>query len=348
MTDGRYNKILEWILGDKYRIFFHVLFWSFIYFNNILSVIGVTESQGFGFSYVLVSLAVDLAFVYINLYYLLPNFLLKNKIGYYLFFTIISILISLELKFTMSYQLICSDCDGSKWSSPLTMLVQDFIHSGLVLGVAVGLNIVRRFMRDQDKIQELRTASLKSELAYLKQQINPHFLFNSLNNIYVLNRKNPEDASESILLLSDLLRYQLYDCSKDRVLLREEIDYLKNYLQLDKMRKNGAKVDFKVNGIANGMKIAPFMFIPFVENAVKHGMGLDNKSYINIKFDIKKEGIHFSIENSKPAQPMNHLKGGIGLANVKRRLNLLYPKRHNLIIEDTKDAYRIDLDISMN
>ncbi|MEM9916768.1 MAG: histidine kinase [Bacteroidota bacterium] len=347
MQTERYNKILEWVLSDRYRIHFHILFWLFVYSDEVLSLAGVTDSKSITAVYVLIKLTVDLIFVYINLYYLLPKFLLNNQIWYYIFFTIISIFISLELRFTLTFPMICTACPNTSWSSPLTMLVQDVIHSTLVLGMALGMHIVRRFLRNQEKMQELQTAGLKSELAFLKQQINPHFLFNSLNNIYVLNKRNPGDASESILLLSDLLRYQLYDCAKDEVYLKGEIDYLKNYLQLDKIRKSNAKVDFKVNGVANGTKIAPFLFIPFVENAVKHGLSLDSGSFISIFFDIQPETLHFSIENSKPPKPLNVLKGGIGLTNVERRLKLLYPERHTLAIHNTKESFKVELSLEM-
>jgi len=348
MQTERYNKILEWILDDRYRIYFHALFWLFVFSDEVLSVLEITELQGYGFSYVLTSFCVYMACIYINLYYLTPKFLLQNKVAYYIFFTIISIFISLEIKFTLTFPLFCFDCENSIWSSPLTMLVRDFIEISLILGIAFGMHIVRRFFRNQKKIQALQTASLESELAFLKQQINPHFLFNSLNNIYVMNRKKPEEASESILLLSDLLRYQLYDCAKDKVYLRQEIEYLKNYLQLDKIRKDKAQMDFEVSGEANGMMVAPFMFIPFVENAVKHGMGLDSASLIQIKFDINPKIVSFSIENAKPMRPYKHAKGGIGLTNVKRRLKLLYPNRHRLTIRNGEKAYKVELSLEVD
>ncbi|MEL6867316.1 MAG: histidine kinase, partial [Bacteroidota bacterium] len=258
---------------------------------------------------------------------------------------LISIIISMELALTFAFPTFCPYCPEDQVISPVTILVQDFVHTTLVLGMAVGIHIARRFLRNQAKIQQLETTSLKTELAFLKHQINPHFLFNSLNNIYVQNRKAPGDASESILLLSDLLRYQLYDCAKDKVYLKTEIEYLKNYLKLDKIRKSNAKLEFNVNGEANGMLVAPFLFIPFVENAVKHGMGLDNESFIRINFDIQPKRIKFSITNSKPTKPYPNVKGGIGLVNVRRRLKLLYPDRHHLKITSGKETYRVEMSL---
>ncbi len=341
----RSGQILEWVLSDRYRLLFHGLFWLFVYSDEVLSILGVTDDLSFNAGYVFISFLIDVTLVYTNLYLLIPRFLLTNRIWYYIFFTLISIIISMELGLTLAFPTFCPSCPEEPLSSPVTILVQDFVHTALVLGMAVGVHIARRFLRNRAKIQELETTSLKSELAFLKHQINPHFLFNSLNNIYVLNKKAPRQASESILLLSDLLRYQLYDCAKDKVFLKEEIEYLKNYMQLDKLRKSKTKVDFEVIGYTDGQLVAPFLFVPFVENAVKHGISLENESFIRIKFDIQPREVHFYIENSKPAKAYPNIKGGIGLANVKRRLDLLYPDRHRLKITNEADLFKVELEL---
>jgi LytS/YehU family sensor histidine kinase len=147
-------------------------------------------------------------------------------------------------------------------------------------------------------------------------------------------------------LLSDLLRYQLYDCAKDKVNLSDEIAYLENYLKIDKLRKTRADIDFQVIGSPGGIQIAPFLFIPFVENALKHGISLENESFIKVIFDIRPKELHFEITNSKPQQPMiAHLKGGIGLANISRRLDLIYPNRYRLDIDNQKNYYKVTLSI---
>jgi two-component system, LytTR family, sensor kinase len=212
---------------------------------------------------------------------------------------------------------------------------------------AVGFNIIKRFLINQARLKELETSSLKAELAFLKHQINPHFLFNSLNNIYVQSKTNSAEASESIMQLSDLLRYQLYDCAQEKVKLSDEIDYLKNYLDIDRMRKNHAQVDFEVVGEPGKIEIAPYLFIPFVENALKHGITLNNETQISIRFNILPGRITFEIENSKPEQPHNQrLKGGIGLANISRRLDLLYPGRYRLDIDNERNTYKVKLAIT--
>ena len=212
-----------------------------------------------------------------------------------------------------------------------------------LLGTAIAVKIFKIFLQNQSKINELEKSGLQTELAYLKDQINPHSLFNALNNIYVQSRKRPEEASESILLLSDLLRYQLYDCAKEKVYLKGEIEYLKNYIKLDSMRKNNARIQFEVNGEPNRKMVAPFIFLPFIENAVKHGANLDNESTIKIELNIKGDQIDFFVENDVPKQKSNIPQGGIGLTNVRRRLELLYPARHQLDIKEQGGKFQVRL-----
>ncbi|MEM1319626.1 MAG: histidine kinase [Bacteroidota bacterium] len=349
IPNDRYTDVYDWVLSDQYRILFHILFWLFVYSDKILALLGFTGYSGLTPMYTFLTLCIDAALVYLNLYILIPRFLLQGKIWYYLFFTVISIFINLELAFTLTFPVVydINGMDGQQ-TSALAMLVDDFVETASVLGMAMGIHIVRRFLRNQKKLRELQTASLKTELAFLKHQINPHFLFNSLNNIYVQNRKKPADASESILLLSDLLRYQLYDCAKEKVYLKGEIEYLKNYLKLDKLRKNISEVDFDVEGSPEGKLVAPFIFIPFVENAVKHGLSIDSESFIKIQFILREQELKFSIKNSKPQNGYQKLKGGIGLTNVKRRLNLLYPNKYQLDVRDGESSYIVKLNLLLN
>lgn len=216
-----------------------------------------------------------------------------------------------------------------------------------ILGTAVGIKVFKRYIQNQAYLKEVETSGLKTELAYLKQQINPHFLFNALNNIYVLSRKSPKETPDTILLLSDLLRYQLYDCSQEKVSLKGEIEYIKNYLELDSIRKDKLETKIKVEGSPNAIMIPPFLLLPFVENAVKHGISIDDKSSIEIFFNIKEEQLYFTIKNSKPPQKIQYEQGGIGLKNIERRLELLYDKNYTLNINDKSELYEVLLSVPL-
>jgi sensor histidine kinase YesM len=339
---------IEWIAEDRNRVLLHVLFWSFLYIDEVLAIFGFTEKTGVNAFTIWFFLFIDMCTVYFNLYVLIPAYLLTNKIGNYIAFTIISILINIEMLFLLRFELACVDCPADLGDQGVVnMLIQDFASTSFILGAAIGANILRRFVMSQKRIQKLETAKLKTELDFLKNQINPHFLFNSLNNIYVQTRKRPVDASESILVLSDMLRYQLYDCAKETVKLNDEIEYLKNYLEMDKMRKNNTEVSVEVKGDPSNVKIAPFIFIPFVENAVVHGIDVEDQSFIQIVFDISHDKLHFTIRNSIPKNKPNKRAGGIGLNNVKRRLELLYPFSHKLNISNTEKEYRVELEVPL-
>ena len=336
--EDRYTKPFEWILNDRYRILFHILFWIILYLDEFLSLFGITEEYSM-IKLTGIEIFMDMTLVYVNLYILIPYFLLKKRVGWYVVLT----LLMLAFNTFFSVYLFFG------FDDPEVLYLSAFIGSGIatatILGTAIGIKIFKIFIQNQQRIKELQNTSLKTELAYLKDQINPHFLFNALNNIYVQSRKRPKEASQSILLLSDLLRYQLYDCAKEKVQLKSEIEYLQNYLELDRLRKSKAKIDFNIKGHPNGTLVAPFLFVPFVENAIKHGTGMNNEAKIDINFDIQPDEVHFSIENTKPQQPLPQLEGGIGLPNIKRRLELLYPKKHQLKIEEEAEKFKVELSL---
>lgn len=187
------------------------------------------------------------------------------------------------------------------------------------------------------------------ELKYLKEQVNPHFLFNSLNSIYALSRQQSPETPDLVMQLSELMRYQLESSKKDAVLLKEEIDFIENYLLLEEKRlSNRCKVEFVINGDLMGLKIAPMLLIPFVENAIKHGAQSTNEqSTIDISVAINKTTLSLLIDNSKPKNVSVTKGTGLGLENVKRRLKLLYPNSHKLIIEDKITTFKVDLSIDL-
>lgn len=335
-------KPFEWILDNRYRWLFHVLFWLILYLDEFLAIIGVTPAldnpfeTGFFF-------LVDVTIVYFNLYFLIPKLLLKNQPLKYLLISILTVALNISF---IHYRFYGET--GYDGFSPLVAIISDGLINGMLLGTAAGLKLFKILIQEKQRRQQAETMSLQTEIAYLKDQINPHFLFNSLNNLYVQIRKRPQEAAESVLLLSDLLRYQLYDSAKEKVYLNGEIDYLKNYLELDKMRKSHVETSFKVSGDPNGKMVAPFMFLPFIENAIKHGSGIDEPSFIEVHFDIKSsDEIQFIVRNSIPEQAPNHPTGGIGLVNVKRRLELLYPEQHTLSIDKNEREYVVSMTLRL-
>jgi LytS/YehU family sensor histidine kinase len=187
------------------------------------------------------------------------------------------------------------------------------------------------------------------ELNLLKSQINPHFLFNTLNNIYSLSLQKSDRSPEMILKLSDLMRYMLYECNVPFIDLQREIQFLQDYIDLEKIR-HGEKVEilFSVQGAPDGLKIPPLLLIPFVENAFKHGVNAQfGNAWVHISLLLENNHIVFEIKNNKPqtAAQRNLNSSGIGIENAKKRLQLIYPNKHVLEINDLSASFHIKLSI---
>ncbi len=333
-----FTKPFQWLLDGRYRLLFHLMFWVFVYLDELLSLIGITPPLENPLLLIWEVLG-DVFLVYFNLYVLLPWLLLKNKVWRYLAASLALVVLNVLLMLYLYYQ------PPFEASEVTSAFISTFVTNASILAMAVGVKIFKIFIKNRQRLQELQYENLQTEITFLKNQINPHFLFNALNNIHVLSRKNGRDSSEAILQLSDLLRYQIYDCSKDRVPLKNEIEYLENYLALDKLRKNKSAISFELNGDVSGVMVAPFLFIPFVENAIKHGANLENQSRLKISFNISPEKINFHVENQKPKDVIKKEEGGIGLANVKRRLELLYPEQYDLSVKNGAEKFIVDLTV---
>ncbi|WP_428740337.1 sensor histidine kinase [Tenacibaculum sp.] len=196
-------------------------------------------------------------------------------------------------------------------------------------------------------IIRLKNEKTKTELMHLKSQVNPHFFFNTLNNLYGLVGKDAKKAQELILKLSDMMRYSVYDGEKDMVLLSEEITYLQNYIELHKMRYHKAiDIQFNIDIADNDYKVMPLLFIILLENAFKHGVeNLRKNAYVHLNLTANQNAINFEIENNFDATEENQ-EVGIGLQNLKRRLELVYPKNHALTTSKTDEIYFAKLNIT--
>ena len=218
-------------------------------------------------------------------------------------------------------------------------------------GFAILLYLGYDWFNKQKQTQELAKKNLQSELSLLKNQINPHFLFNTLNNIDSLIRKNPDHASESIVELSDMMRYMIYETNVEKVPLKKELEYIDNYLALQKLQYfNEDLVEYAITGKPEKIEVAPMLFIPFIENAFKHCTHKETKHAIRFSFTLESDKIGFEAINiADKTQPISKdQSSGIGLDTVKRRLEILYPHRYSLQIQEKNDLFCISLMIKIN
>jgi LytS/YehU family sensor histidine kinase len=222
-------------------------------------------------------------------------------------------------------------------------LLGNIVSIGLVIISTSIFPLFHGWKEHSQHINNLEVSSIEVELKQLKSQINPHFLFNTINNANIKVENDPESAYNIITKLEDLLRYQLADTPNEKIRLANDITFLSDYLELEKTRRS--RFTYTINTCDNLFDIAvfPMLFIPFVENAVKHSLTAKGESEITITFSTKKDYLHFHCENTKPTAPIKQKTGGLGLKNVKRRLDLLYGSAYTLEIVDSEEKYIVNL-----
>ena len=332
------------------RVVYHSLFWVFMLFF-LLILDSSNTSFGFIFSVEFINVLFYAVVVYFNLLYLVPNYLNDRYFLLYCGLLILSVIIVTPIKIFVFFFLF------SPFPEVQQQLIADqnwyFASTFIIAGSSTIVKIISDWIRYQRDRKELQTQTMQSELRFLKSQINPHFLFNTLNNLYALTLKKSEKAPEIVIKLSEMMRYMLYECNERRVPLQKEVNYIRNYLDLEKLRQGkNVEITFKVEGDVGDQKIAPLMFIPFLENSFKHGLSNQiSHGFVNIKLEVDQNQVDFFIENSKAdSLPMQIHKrsGGIGLVNVKRRLNLLYPEHYDLQIHDNPKTYAVNLKIDLD
>jgi two-component system, LytTR family, sensor kinase len=288
--------------------------------------------------------------IYINLNYLIPKYLTGNKLGYYFAGLVLLALVATPLGTIVQFFLLAQyprlQSHIQAQQGPL------FLLSLVFLIFSTSGKIIVDWFRQQQTMKDLETQNMQSELKFLKTQINPHFLFNTLNSLYALTLKKSDQAPEIVVKLSDMMRYMLYECNERRVSLEKEVNYIQNYLDLEALRQsNLVDIDFKIKGEVKNQKIAPLVFIPFLENAFKHGVNHQlADAYVYVNLEIKDHQLDFYIENSKNERQQSILPkpaGGIGLINVRRRLELIYPGSHSIDIEDQPQAYKVHLSLNL-
>lgn len=231
---------------------------------------------------------------------------------------------------------------------PVSNPVKAIFAVTLAFAISSSYTISKKWHQNELQKNKLVKDHFETELMFLKSQVNPHFLFNTLNAIYSMAVKKSDKTANTIVKLSALIRYMLYDSNKDFVELEEELMYIRNYIELQSIRlHDDVDLQFQINGKAEGKLIAPMLLVPFIENAFKHGIDYTSKSYVDIKISVDKDELNLRVTNSKNRQKAEQVdkNSGIGLKNVKRRLELVYPDKHLLNINESDDLYEVSLTI---
>lgn len=333
-------------------VLLHVVFWIAVWFFFIYFFSYNSDDKRYIIWFSSLVLPVTMIVTYFMVYFLIPRYLLTKqyfKFGLYSFYTIVfssNIIVPLifgSFIFLSNYN-ISHMPPMSK--NIVFVLIQVYLIVGFVSLLNRNFNTISRNKELQNKILATQLQLKEQELHYLKMQIHPHFLFNTLNTIYGFAIKQSKQTPEIILMLSNLLDYILYQVDKPKVSLREEVLHIKEYIELEKIRfQDTLKVIFTSDEIDKKMEIAPMLLIPFVENAFKHGNIAKGFLKVEIKVTVTKNQLDFSIRNTVLNHDTKNGKTGIGLENIKKRLDLHYNKNYKLKTENKDNWYSVNLTI---
>lgn len=348
-TQGEMKSITRAASGKE--ILGHVFFWALYvaseYFANHVHMMPGHEWRFF--QSIFLTLPALLIPTYFIALYVVPRYLITNKWPQFILWILIVIVLVFfaRIKWAELIQYLES---GRYYQIPAGKMLKNIIRDYAIIALAVCIYIIGDYRKKQALNEQLHRAKAEAEIKLLKGQLHPHFLFNSLNNIYSLALSKSDQTADSILKLTELLEYLLYRANQDRVALSKEVELLHHYTDLEKLRY-GEKliIDSDIEIQKESLQVAPLILLPFAENCFKHGgAGPDGIFRIVIKLHTDDNSLSFQISNSKrKKKDGEEVNGGIGLENIRQRLALLYPDRHRLEIKDDADKFSVQLNIGL-
>lgn len=332
----------------------HLSFWC-VYLSFFIYRVSTFQRGDVDWGRVLTVATIQVSFAmiigYLNYFLFLPRFLADKNGWRYLVQFAIAFTIVITIRIHLERYIIDGYSQEEKYLYNPRFLVQ-VITTNLFIVIFLGMI---RFAVDwfefESRKKNIENEKLTAELNFLKAQINPHFLFNTLNNLYYLAYTKSPNTPEVIAKLSQMMRYMIYDSNYPQVPLSKEIEYMENYISLERLRLNDQiPINFKVEGDPKTFMVTPLIFITFLENAFKHGVSNNNpKAWVNLSIQLKGNECIYEVENSKVVsiKTESEDKSGIGLQNVKRRLELSYPDRYELVVNNLPDQYNVKLKITL-
>ncbi|MGE5106368.1 MAG: sensor histidine kinase [Sphingobacteriales bacterium] len=352
----------------KYRIGRHLAFWvfwwlfmAFLYaFIPFLFRFDVFTRFCISAIDSLFFLTLHIFLSYVIMYFIIPNFLLKQRYWYAAFFTLLSFIITGFFSTVINRYIILPvhrllhfayvDEKTSLYQINFLSLLAGLRGGITVAGIAAAIKLSKYWYIKEQRNLQLQKENIESQLTILKAQVHPHFLFNTLNNIYSLTLTKSQTAPVVVSHLSDLLRYMLYECNDREVSLDNEIEALRKYVELEKLRYgNRIEVSFVCSGHTKDLRIAPLLLLPFIENSFKHGVSRQlDQCWVNLHIHADDAVLTFNLSNSYTNDVKKTTTGGLGLQNIKKRLELLYPGRYDLNINEANEIFNIKLVLQLH
>jgi sensor histidine kinase YesM len=349
------DKRLAILFSPKLRVAWHIVFWCIAVVFLTLFFGHQQKEYTYTFFFVGILLPITMATTYIIIYYLVPKYLVNKKYLGFLARAIFTALVSFYLGTMAIFMMLFFFIYGEgPQMDPSTVDVY-FLAVGMyfVILAAVVIKLFKLWYERQQTERQLEKEKLQAELNMLKSQIHPHFLFNTLNNIYSLALQKSDAAPEMLVKLSEILHYILYECNGPSVPLEKEVTLLRNYVDLEKIRyDHRLELEWRVPDELPAIDLAPMILLPFVENAFKHGASkLRDRALLRIELKINGKHLEFRVINNKPVGKLNakeSSKHGLGLNNVRQRLEMIYPGKHRLDISEKEEEFSIYLFVDAN
>ena len=348
----------------KYVVLLHVVFWVLYLANNVWSSISraiLTGHKSTPLSlpvftkYLVIEtgyIIIPLACFYVACLLVAPQITVKKSYGKAAAFTLLTALFIVVYRYVLEYYFFLpvlgfDNYNGNVWPAGryITNILLFYFPSYFIYGLMYFF--ITAWYKNRHRQQELEKEKAAAELTFLRSQLNPHFLFNSINDIYSLTYQQSDQAPAALLKLSDILRYMLREGGQDTMPLQSEVKYLENVIELQRISTKGAAcINFNIEGYIGAQKIATLLLIAFVENAFKHGILTDPENPVDISLSATNDKIGFSIRNKKNDHQKDKTPG-IGLNNVRRRLALMYPGKHSLVITEDAGFYTVNLTLQV-
>ncbi len=333
------------------RIALHLIFWFCAWFFFFFYYQRYSEVNSYTLLASLINLIVAIATVYTFNYFLIPKILLKNKWKKFIAIAIVAIVLFFYIELLLTLFLVVKLLyDGHSLFPEMLDVVMLFFNMFFIVFIAIAIKFYKRWSETEYRKQRIQKEKVEVELQMLRSQVNPHFLFNTLNSIYVLAMKNSDQTANTVMKLSDLLDYILYKIDTPRIPVSTEIQIIENYIELERIRfTNRVDLSLSTDLESKDIQIPPMLIIPFIENAFKHGVAKSlEKSWIEVSIRECGQLMNIEVSNSKGQKPAKSQTGGIGLENVKKRLDILFHDKYKLDITEKINSYEVSLSIPIN
>lgn len=331
----------------------HALGWSLLLVTPMLFVVQTVQEiepsmKRFAYLPLFMMTLFHILFFYTNYFVLVPRFFFRQRYGLYVLSILGILLVSLGLSYLLA-TLSGFAPEAAAENNPTLRLIRPIANTNALLMLFTAI-VTSLALAYSDQLKKRDKEIMEARLASLQSQINPHFLFNSLNSIYATALATSPKSAEMVAKLSDMMRYAMRDVSRTKCALEDEVDYVRNYIDLQKVRIDpSVQLEVKIHGDFEGYQITPMLLIPFVENAFKHGVNSEQRSKIVIELGIQENELRLTVINNKVnVQQEIREHSGVGLENTRSRLEMIYPKRHLLMISDTEKEYKVTLSIHLS